>query len=95
MNGNTFKTAVLVFGMTVFLSNYSFAQSGKRVNVKKPRSFEHLIKDMDANDDGKLSKEELKSPLKDDFSMVDTNDDGFITEEELKKAPRPKRGPKR
>lgn len=44
---------------------------------------------MDANKDNKLSKEEIKGPLKDDFAKVDTNKDGFITKEELKKAPKP------
>ena len=46
---------------------------------------------MDSNKDNKLSKKEVKGPLKDDFSKVDTNKDGFITKEELKKAPKPER----
>ncbi|WFO16446.1 hypothetical protein M601_001100 [Cellulophaga baltica 4] len=49
---------------------------------------------MDKNEDGKLSKDEIKGPLKDNFDAVDTDEDGFITEEEMKNAPRPER-PKR
>jgi len=45
---------------------------------------------MDANEDGKLSEEELKGPLKDNFDKIDTDEDGFITEEEFDKAPKPK-----
>ena len=44
-----------------------------------------------ANEDGKLSKEEVKGPLKDHFDTVDADEDGFITEEELENAPKPKR----
>ena len=39
---------------------------------------------MDTNKDGKLSKEEVKGPLKEQFSKIDTNNDDFITEQELK-----------
>ena len=57
----------------------------------EPPSFSKLLKIMDENEDGKLSKEEIKGPLKDDFDKVDANEDGYITEEELKKAPKPKK----
>lgn len=49
---------------------------------------EELIKQLDSNKDGKISKEEAKGPLKEDFSIVDKNADGFITLEELKDAPK-------
>lgn len=91
MNSNRFKTAVLVFGITVFASYTSFAQSQNREGRKKPPTFEQLLEKLDANEDGKLSKNEIKGPLKDDFAKVDADEDGFITEEELKNAPRPKR----
>lgn len=48
-----------------------------------------LIKEMDANDDGKLSKEEVKGPLANDFSKIDSDDDGYLTKEELENAPKP------
>lgn len=56
-----------------------------------PPSIENLFKKMDADKDGKLSKAEVKGPLKEDFTKVDVNDDGYLTKEELKKAPKPKR----
>ena len=46
---------------------------------------------MDKNEDGKLSLDEIKGPLKEDFSKVDTDEDGFITEDEFKKAPKAER----
>ncbi|WP_299385475.1 YHYH protein [uncultured Lacinutrix sp.] len=51
---------------------------------ERPNTAE-LIKQMDANKDGKLSKTEAKGPLKQDFSKIDTNSDGFISKEELEK----------
>ena len=47
---------------------------------------------MDANNDGKLTKDELRGPLADRFSEIDTNKDGSISKEELMAAPRPQRG---
>ena len=47
---------------------------------------------MDSNKDGKLSKEEVKGPLLNDFSKIDTNNDGYISKEELAKAPKPQGG---
>ena len=95
MNSNKIKSAVIIFGMALLFSNSTFAQSQKGQGAKTPPTFEELIKDMDANEDGKLAKDELKGPLKDDFSKIDTDEDGFISEEEFDKAPKPKRGPKR
>ena len=89
MKSSTFKTIVLVFGLTVCMSNSSFAQSQDR-QQKTPPTFSELIKEMDANEDGKLSEEELKGPLKDNFDTIDTDEDGFITEQEFDKAPKPK-----
>jgi len=50
------------------------------------------IFELDANQDGKLSKTEVKGPLLNDFEKIDTNGDGFISKEELEKAPKPQRG---
>ena len=65
-------------------------QGGKR---EKP-SFDKLLADMDKNKDGKLSKDEVQGPLKNDFAKVDKNKDGFITADEFKNLtpPRPPRG---
>lgn len=85
-----FRTTVIVFGISLFMVNSSFGQSGDRQERKEPPTFKELLKEMDANEDGKLSAKEVKGPLKDDFVTVDADEDGFITEEELKKAPKPK-----
>lgn len=46
-------------------------------------SLDQLLKEMDANNDGKLSKTEVKGPLASDFSKIDADSDGFITKEEI------------
>ena len=91
MKRSTIKTAVLVFGIAIFVSNNTFGQSENRQDRKTPPTFEQLLEKMDANEDKKLSKKEVNGPLKDDFTMIDLDEDGFITEEELEKAPKPKR----
>ncbi|MGB5419023.1 EF-hand domain-containing protein [Algibacter sp.] len=88
------KAGILVFGIALFMTNSSFGQSDNKQERKAPPTFKELIEKMDANEDGKLSKEEIKGPLKKDFAKVDTDEDGFITEEEFEKAPKPK-GPSR
>lgn len=95
MNSNKIKSAVVIFGMALFFSNSTFAQSQNRQGRKTPPTFAELIKEMDANEDGKLAKDELKGPLKENFSKIDTNEDGYITEEEFDEAPKPKRGPRK
>jgi len=91
MKNNRLRTAVFVFGATLFFANSSFAQSQNREERRVPPTFEELIEKMDTNEDGKLSKAEIKGPLKKNFDKIDTDEDGFITEEEFKKAPKPKR----
>ena len=91
MKHKKIKTAVLVFGLTCLGVVQVFAQSGNRDSEKQPPSFSQLLKEMDANEDGKLAKDEIKGPLKNDFAKIDTDKDGFITEKELKKAPKPER----
>jgi len=77
--------------MCLAFVNFSNAQAQKNNDRKKPPTFVQLLKDMDKNEDGKLSKAELKGPLKDDFAKVDIDEDGFISEGEFKKAPKPNR----
>jgi Ca2+-binding EF-hand superfamily protein len=47
---------------------------------------DELIADLDANKDGKISKDEARGRLKEDFDKIDLNKDGFIDREELIKA---------
>jgi len=43
---------------------------------------------MDRNQDGKLSKSEVRGPLANDFDRIDANGDGYISKSELPKKPR-------
>lgn len=60
-------------------------RNGGRNDRERP-SVAQIFEQMDANNDGKLSKKEIKGPLQRNFSKVDTNDDGFITKKELENA---------
>lgn len=86
--GSMLTGVALVFTLTSFVSCSS---SESKKCQRKPPSFNHLLEKMDSNNDGKLSKEEIKGPLAKDFDVIDTNEDGFITEEEFKNAPKPER----
>lgn len=77
---------VLILG--VFTSQ---AQEDRQERKERPTA-EELIKKMDKDEDGKLSKKEVKGPLEKDFDKIDTDEDGFLTKEELEKAPKPERG---
>ncbi|WP_117881294.1 YHYH protein [Aureibaculum luteum] len=60
---------------------------------KRP-SATQIVKQMDVNNDEKLSKEEVKGPLLEQFDQVDSDKDGFITKEELESADKDdKQGP--
>jgi Ca2+-binding EF-hand superfamily protein len=91
MKSSTIKTVILTFGAIVWMANDSLAQSQNKQERKEPPTFKELLKKMDENEDGKLSKSEIKGPLKDDFDKVDADEDGFITEEEFNDAPKHKR----
>ncbi|MCK0146226.1 EF-hand domain-containing protein [Arenibacter sp. F26102] len=85
------KSAVLTAMVTLFFSaNLSAQQSQGGKGQKEPPSVDEIFKEMDKDEDGKLSKEELKGPIKDDFAKIDTDEDGYISKEELEKAPKPK-----
>lgn len=68
---------------------FSYAQPPQGQERRKQPTPAELIKELDTDKDGQLSKTEVKGPLKDDFSKIDTDKDGYITLEELKKAPKP------
>lgn len=91
MKNRKLKTTALGFGITVLASTSLFAQPQNNQGRKERPTIEQLFKEMDKNEDSKLSKKEVKGPLKNDFDKIDANEDGFLTAEELKKAPKPKR----
>jgi Ca2+-binding EF-hand superfamily protein len=53
-----------------------------------------IFAEMDTDKDGKISKDEAKGPLEEQFSKIDADQDNYISKEELENAPRPKRGEK-
>ncbi|WP_116769072.1 EF-hand domain-containing protein [Maribacter litoralis] len=88
----TLKTGLLFAMLVAFGTVAVNAQSkGER---KEPPTYAKLLEEMDADEDGQLSEEEVKGPLKDNFSEIDTNEDGFISEEEFDEAPKPKGRPR-
>lgn len=92
MKNRTLKLGIY-FGLIAILTSCQLKaqQQDRNSERREPPSFEELLEKMDENEDGKLSKEEVKGPLKNNFDKVDLNEDGYITEEELKKAPKPER----
>ncbi|MDP5060890.1 MAG: EF-hand domain-containing protein [Maribacter sp.] len=88
----TLKTGLLFTMLVAFGTVAVNAQSkGER---KEPPTYAKLLEEMDKDEDGLLSKEEVKGPLKDDFDKIDTDEDGFLSEKEFENAPKPKGRPK-
>ena len=81
------KTTLLSLSFTILAISFTAAQSNDGREHKRP-TFTELLKKMDSNKDGMLSKEEVKGPLKDNFATIDLDKNGFISEEEFKKAPK-------
>lgn len=67
-------------------------EGGQRGGQRGAPSFAQLLTEMDANQDGRLAKSEVKGPILNDFAKIDTDGNGFISKEELENAPRPQRG---
>ena len=71
-------------------------QSGKRGQQQQNRGKRpdatQILAEMDTDKDGKISKDEAKGPLVEQFSKIDTDQDNYISKEELENAPKPQRG---
>lgn len=69
----------------LLLANDSFAQEGGK---RKPPKPEEIVKRLDKDNDGKISKEEAdgapRGRMKEHFDDIDANKDGFIEAQELK-----------
>jgi Ca2+-binding EF-hand superfamily protein len=91
MSSKILKNIIYTGFFILISTTVTYAQPPKGQEGRKRPTIEELFKQMDANKDNKLSKEEIKGPLKEDFTKIDLNKDGFLTKEELKKAPRPER----
>ena len=87
------KKSILTLALLVltFSSIYAQESDNEKERRKGPPSIKQLFKDLDTNEDGKISLKEVKGPLKKDFKKIDLNEDGFLSKEEIKKAPKPKR----
>jgi Ca2+-binding EF-hand superfamily protein len=82
---------IIAFAIISTLFILSTNAQSKDKNRKEPPTVDEIFKELDKNEDGKLSLKEIKGPLKRDFAKIDTDEDGFITKKELEKAPKPKR----
>ncbi len=91
MKRKTVRLALAIGIIGLFASCKMNAQNDqeKREGRERP-SVDELFKKMDANEDGLLSLEEVKGPLKKDFSKIDTDEDGFLSKKEIEDAPKPK-----
>ena len=87
------KKSLLTLGIFLLAITSLSAQENndEKQRRKGPPSIKQLFKDLDTNEDGKISLKEVKGPLKNDFKKIDLNKDGFLSKEEIKKAPKPKR----
>lgn len=88
---NSTNKIIGILGITLLTSVSSIAQGRENGKEQKPPSVKQIFKELDTNEDGKLSLKEVKGPLKKDFKKIDTNEDGFISKKELKAAPKPER----
>ncbi len=68
-------------------------ESAHRLFAAKPavdeaaveRRVSQILERMDANKDGKISKDEARGPIAENFDRIDTNKDGFIDKAELRR----------
>src|SRR5436309_1950055 len=78
----TIVVAALI-GLT-FMSEAADPPKGKLPQGDPDKVADMILERMDANKDGKISKDEAKGPLAERFDQIDRNKDGFIDRDELK-----------
>ena len=69
MKKNKFKTAIVI-GMLSFLFTLSASAQQRGTDRKEPPTYALLLKEMDANEVGQLSKAEVKGRLKQNFTEI-------------------------
>jgi len=88
MNGKTLTLAALAATLLVGTSaTASFARQGygERHGRGADRMFVHMLQELDANKDGKISKEEGTAGQEKMFAAIDANTDGVLTPGEMRK----------
>jgi Ca2+-binding EF-hand superfamily protein len=87
------KTLALVLVLFVTTQKTSAADE-KPAKKKEPdnpqveRIVQNMLDRFDTNKDGKISKEEAKGKLAENFDRLDVNKDGFLDKDELRRAAR-------
>lgn len=81
----------MVLMILMMAGNQVFGQEEKKDRRKTPPKPEQILKELDKDEDGKISRAEAKGPLKKHFAKIDADEDGYVSLEELNKAPKPKR----
>lgn len=90
MNTKAFKTMITTAVFGLFFTGATYAQSQQNGKQKERPSVDEIFEKMDKDEDGQLSGEEVKGPLKKDFVKIDSDENGFLSKEEVEKAPKPK-----
>ncbi len=85
-------TLLLLFSHIILISCKSNQEiKGQQEPNRQRPSSAQIISEMDNNEDGKLSRDEVIGPIANDFKNIDSNDDGFLNLEELNKAEKSQR----
>jgi hypothetical protein len=87
------KWVIYIMILLIVVSSALFAQvSSKEMEKNVRKIYKDLLKEIDKNKDGKMSKDEFYAIWKDkkvaekNYKAWDTNKDGFIVEDEYVKA---------
>lgn len=76
--------------VSLLVATLAFANTNGNQRPPQPMSADKLISQMDTDGDGKLSSDEVKGPLKNDFSKIDSDGDGYLSSQEIEtNAPKP------
>jgi Ca2+-binding EF-hand superfamily protein len=77
--------------LLLLVSCKTTSQSSQNSKEQGTRNVDEILTKMDVNNDGKLSYDEAKEPLKENFVQLDTNKDLFLSKAEVENAPKPDR----